>query len=576
MSSDLSSYPDLVQTLLKKRGITTAVDADHFLYPDFERDVRDPFGILNMEKAVERILLAIDNGERIAVYADYDCDGIPGATLFNDFLKKIKYENFEVYIPHRNIEGYGLNNKALDHLAERGATLVITIDCGIVDVAEADHATKLGIDLIITDHHLPQDVLPKAFAILNSKQTEDTYHDNMLCGAALAWKLVSALLMRRGETWGVQKGWEKWLLDMAGLSTIADMVPLRNENRALAQFGLKVLRKSRRPGLLALLQKMDMVQENIIEDDIGFMIGPRINAASRMGEPMDAFRLLSAETRIEAEKYAEKLMHLNDARKGMVASMVKEAHKNLEVRKLEGALKEIIVIGNPLWKPGLVGLVAMNLVEKYERTIFVWGRTEAGEIKGSCRSDGTVHVVDMMTSVPEGVFIDVGGHEEAGGFSVSSESIHTLEDELVKAYQKVRKEKEEAQLEVDTTLSLSEVNWVNWKQIEKFAPFGMGNPKPVFLFEKVRLSDARFFGKEKTHLELSFEGSAVKAILFFARPPSSDKTDGRSSGGGQADDEKYGNLSAGDTVDLVATMEVNTFRNKRELRLRIVEVKNLQ
>lgn len=559
MSSDLSTYPDLVQTLLKKRGITNAADADHFLYPDFERDVRDPFGILNMGKAVERILKAIDSNERIAVYADYDCDGIPGATLFNDFLKKIKYENFEVYIPHRNIEGYGLNNKALDLLASRGATLVITIDCGIVDVEEADYALTLGIDLIITDHHLPQDVLPNAYAVINSKQAADTYHDNMLCGAAVAWKLVSALLARRGESWGVPVGWEKWLLDMAGLSTIADMVPLRNENRALAQFGLMVLRKSRRPGLLALLRKMDMVQGNIIEDDIGFMIGPRINAASRMGNPMDAFRLLSAETPEQAEEYAEKLMHLNDARKGLVASMVKEAHRHLEARELDGLLREIIVIGNPEWKPGLVGLVAMNLVEKYGKTIFVWGRTEDGDIKGSCRSDGTVHVVDMMTSVREGVFIDVGGHEEAGGFSVSKDEIHTLEDELVKAYQLVRKEKESEELAVDTTLSLKEVNWVNWKQIEKFAPFGMANPKPVFLFEKVKIAEARYFGKEKTHLELSFENSSVKAILFFARTK-------------EEVNAKYDGLTAGDIVDLVATMEVNTFRNKRELRLRIVNV----
>ncbi len=554
MSSDLSSYPDLVQTLLKKRGITNAADAEHFLYPDFARDVREPFGILNMEKAVERILKAMDAGERIAVYADYDCDGIPGATLFNDFLKKIKYENFEVYIPHRNTEGYGLNNKALDLLASRGATIVITIDCGIADVEEADHARKLGIDLIITDHHLPQDVLPKAYTIINSKQGDDTYHDNMLCGAATAWKLVCALLSRRREEWGVAVGWEKWLLDMAGLSTIADMVPLKNENRALAQYGLMVLRKSRRPGLLALLAKMDMVQGNIVEDDIGFMIGPRINAASRMGEPMDAFRLLSAQTREEAEEYADKLMHLNDARKGLVASMVKEARKHLEIRKSENMMREIIVIGNPLWKPGLVGLVASNLVESYARTAFVWGRTEDGVIKGSCRSDGTVNVVELMTQVREGVFEGVGGHEEAGGFSVAQDFIHTLEDELVAVYQAVRKEKETAELAVDTTLTLSEVSWVNWKQIEKFAPFGMGNPKPTFLFEAVKLAEVRFFGKEKTHLELSFEASSVKAILFFA------------------DNEKYRILKAGDIVDVIATMEVNTFRNKRELRLRIVNV----
>jgi len=551
MSSDLSSYPDIVHTLLKKRGITNAADADHFLYPDFARDVRDPFGILNMGKAVERILQAIDAGERIAIYADYDCDGIPGATLFNDFLKKIKYVNFEVYIPHRNTEGYGLNSNALDLLASRGATLIITIDCGISDVEEAAYAHTLGVDLIITDHHLPQDVLPRAYAIVNSKQIGDTYHDNMLCGAALAWKLVSALLARRGEMWGIPKGWEKWLLDMAGLSTIADMVPLRNENRALAKYGLMVLRKSRRPGLLALLAKIDMVQGNLVEDDIGFMIGPRINAASRMGEPMDAFRLLSAETDEVAEEYADKLMHLNDARKGLVASMIKEARKHLDLREL----RDIIVVGNPLWKPGLVGLVASNLVETYSRTVFVWGRTEDGVIKGSCRSDGTVNVVEMMTSVREGVFEGVGGHEEAGGFSVSNDFIHTLEDELVAVYQAVRKEKENVEFAVDTTLSLTEVNWVNWKQIEKFAPFGMGNPKPMFLFENVRLAEVRHFGKEKTHLELSFEDSSVKAILFFA------------------DEEKYKELVAGDIVDLTATMEVNTFRNKRELRLRIVEVK---
>lgn len=550
MSPDLSSYPDIVQTLLKKRGITNSEDAEHFLCPDFDRDVRDPFGILNMENAVERVLSAIDAGERIAIFADYDCDGIPGAVVLNDFFKKIKYENFEVYIPHRNSEGYGLNIKAIDILASRGATLLITIDSGITDVAEVAHANAIGVDVIITDHHLPQDVLPRAYAIVNSKQAGDTYHDNMLCGAGVAWKLVSALLTRRGESWGVQKGWEKWLLDMAGLSTIADMVPLKNENRALAQYGLMVMRKSRRPGLLALLAKMDMVQSNIVEDDIGFMIGPRINAASRMGEPMDAFRLLSANTREEADGYADKLMHLNDARKGLVASMVKEARKHLETREL----REVIVIGNPLWKPGLVGLVASNLVETYSRTVFVWGRTEDGVIKGSCRSDGTVNVVEMMTAAREGVFEGVGGHEEAGGFTVTNDFIHTLEDELVKVYQAVRKEKETNELSVDATLSLSEVNWINWKQVEKFAPFGVGNPKPVFLFENIKLTNARYFGKEKTHLELSFENSPIKAILFFA------------------EDEKYKSLTVGDLIDMVATMEVNTFRNKRELRLRIVNV----
>lgn len=559
MSPDLPIYPGLVQTLLKKRGITNARDAEHFLSPDFVRDVRDSFGILNMEKAVERILRAVDTGERIAIFADYDCDGIPGAVIFNDFLKKIKYENFEVYIPHRNSEGYGLSTKAIDLVLSRGAALLITIDSGITDVVEVAHANSLGMDVIITDHHLPSETLPNAYVILNSKQVGDTYHDNMLCGAAVVWKLVTALLIRRGESWGVPAEWEKWLLDMVGLSTIADMVPLQKENRALAQYGLMVMRKSRRPGLLALLAKMDMTQKNIVEDDIGFMIGPRINAAGRMGDPMDAFRLLSAETSEEANEYADKLIHLNDTRKGVVASMVKEALKHLEARNLDSSLQDIIVIGNPLWKPGLVGLVASNLVEVYSRTVFVWGRTEDGCIKGSCRSDGTVSVVELMTCVREGVFESVGGHDEAGGFSVSNDAIHTLEDELVEVYQAVRKEKEDASLMIDTTLTLAEVNWATWKQIEKFAPFGIGNSKPTFLFENVRLASARYFGKEKTHLELSFEGTPTKAILFFARTKDEENA-------------RYDEFKTGDTIDLVATMEVNTFRNARELRLRIVDI----
>lgn len=555
MSSGISQYPELVQTLLKNRGITTAEDAEIFLNPSFERDVADPFGILNMERAVDRILRAIDSDEHIAVFADYDCDGIPGGTLFNDFLKKIGYTNFEVYIPHRNNEGYGMSVDAVETLAARDTKLIITIDCGITDVVATERANERGVDVIITDHHIPQEILPPAYAILNSKQADDTYHDDMLCGAAVAWKLVCALLARRGESWGVPAGWEKWLLDMTGLSTVADLAPLQKENRALAYYGLTVLRKSKRPGLLALLEKMNMVQKNITEDDIGFMIGPRINAASRMGDPRDAFKLLAAETREEANEYAEKLMHLNDARKGLVASMVKDARKHLEAREI----RSVIVVGNPLWRPGLVGLVASNLAEAFTRTVFVWGRNENGEIKGSCRSDGTVNLVDLMTAVRKEIFIDIGGHELAGGFSVSNDGIHVLEDELVTAYEIVKKEKEETSVTVDATLLLSDVNWVNWKYIDKFSPFGVGNPKPTFLFEKVILKDVRYFGKERTHLELSFENSGVKAILFFAK--NSNEEHG-----------KHGALAVGDIVDMVATIEVNTFRNKRELRLRIVSI----
>ncbi len=552
--NELAEYPALAQTLLKNRGIVTREAAEKFLNPSYERDIYNPFLILGMERAVERILRAIDAEEKIIIFGDYDCDGIPGSVVMHDFFKKIGYTNFQNYIPHRNNEGYGLNIPAVEKFAEDGATLMITVDCGITDVAEVARAKELGIETIITDHHLPQEILPPAYTILNSKQASDTYPDNMLCGAGVAWKLVSALLSRRGETWGVPVGWEKWLLDMAGLSTIADMVPLQNENRALAYFGLKVLRKSRRLGLKKLFAKMDMNQANIVEDDVGFMIGPRINAASRMGTPMDAFRLLASTDEKEAEELAEHLAHLNDTRKGLVASMVKDAKKHIDTRILSDELRDIIVIGNPSWKPGLAGLVASNIVETYSRTTFVWGRTDDGRIKGSCRSDGTVNVVELMTTVRAGVFVDVGGHAQSGGFSVSFDSVHTLEDELVSVYQKIRREKREQEQVIDATFALPEVNFATWKIIEQFAPFGVGNPKPVFLFENVRISEVRRFGKEQAHLELGFENSRVKAISFFA------------------EEEKYKEVREGEIIDLVATMELNTFRGKRELRLRIVNI----
>ena len=220
-------------------------------------------------------------------------------------------------------------------------------------------------------------------------------------------------------------------------------------------------------------------------------------------------------------------------------------------------MREIIVIGNPSWKPGLAGLVASNIVEAYARTVFVWGRSDDGTIKGSCRSDGTVNLVALMSAVSGGVFIDIGGHEQAGGFSVAFDSIHALEDELVLAYQNVRYEKREEKYRIDAVLTLNEVSFTTWNIIDRFAPFGVGNPKPIFLFECIRVTQVKKFGKEGAHLELGFENSRMKAIAFFA-------------------EEKYAGLVEGDTIDLVATMELNTFRGKRELRLRIVEVKKLR
>jgi len=553
---ELSSYSPLMQTLLSNRGINTKESADIFLNPNYSRDINDPFLIHGMQKAVDRILDAIEKKEQIVVYSDYDADGIPGGVVLYDFFKKINYPNFANYIPHRHTEGYGLNNNAIESLAKGGAKLIITVDCGITDVEQVEYANSLGIDVIITDHHTTQEILPDAYVILNSKQKEDSYPDDMLCGAAVAWKLACALLKEgnKRKIFDIKDGWEKWLLDMAGLSTVADMVPLVKENRAIAHFGLKVLQKSPRPGLQRLLRKMKVNQLHITEDDIGFMIAPRINAASRMDIPMEAFRLLSTDDDIVADQLSEHLNNINNDRKIAVASIIRDAKRELSQREL----REVIVIGNPKWRVGVLGIAASNLVEEYGRPVFIWGREGSAEIKGSCRADGDVHLVELMTSVSENLFIDVGGHEQAGGFSITNENVHILEDELVGAYENVKNEKSEKSEWIDTELSINDVTWSAYGDIEKLAPFGVANPKPTFMFRGAEIDEVKMFGKEKNHLELTFKnklGNKIKAIGFFMSTEIFEVA-----------------VEKGERINLVASIEKSMFRNFPELRLRIVDI----
>ncbi|MCK5096069.1 MAG: single-stranded-DNA-specific exonuclease RecJ [Candidatus Pacebacteria bacterium] len=565
IKKELQKYSPLLQKLLYYRGITVRKDAEEFLDPDWERDIHDPFLIHNMEKAVGRILKAIDKNEKILIYGDYDADGIPGSVVLHDFFKKIGYKNFSNYIPHRHDEGYGFHISAVKQFKKDKIKLIITVDVGITDIETVAYAQKNNIDVIVTDHHIPamkdgkdgKDVVPDAFAVINSKQQDDTYPDDMLCGAGVAFKLVQALF-KKGKEIGkfqeVPNGWEKWLLDMAGLSTIADMVPLKKENRVLAYYGLTVLRKSKRLGLVTLLQKMGMNQKYLTEDDLGFMVVPRINAASRMDHPLRAFELLATQDLAEAEKLADHLNHINDQRKEHVASMIKAAKKKLFERELPG----VVVVGDPKWNPGILGLAANKLVEEYERPVFVWGYDSDGEIKGSCRGIGNVSLVELMRELQD-TFIDVGGHFDAGGFSISHDNIHTLEEKLSDLYEKMKNEDEKQQMTVDSTLTLDEVNWNTFNGIDKLGPFGVENERPVFLFENIEIDNVRSFGKEKNHLGIDFKnscGKKISSIGFFMTPETFPEV----------------NLGVGEKIHLIGVMERSTFRNIVELRLRIEKV----
>ena len=556
---ELKEYDDLVAGLLARRNIVTSESAQTFLQPSYEDHVGDSMLIKNMPKAAERIARALDTGERITVWSDYDCDGIPGGVILHDFLKKAN-ANFTNYIPHRHNEGYGVNPLGIEKLAKEGTTLLITVDSGIVDTDAVLKANELGIDVIITDHHLPGAELPPAYAVIDPKQEGETYPFRELCGAALAWKTVCAVLAQGFV--GREKipvGWEKWLLDMVALATVADMVPLTGENRVLVKYGLFVMRKSPRLGLQRLCKSARVDQRLITEDDIGFMLAPRINAASRMGDPTDAFKLLTATNEVEADELAKKLESVNRSRKASAGAITRAVHDKLEKRN--EPLGAVIALGDPDWRPGLLGLVASGIAEQYERPVFLWGREGSDVLKGSCRGGpGNVHVVELMNEA-RSTFVEFGGHSAAGGFSITTEGVFTLEDQLCKALARLpNKDSEDIFARADAQLTLSEASHSLLLKMERLAPFGMQNNKPTFAFKGVVIKTVAWFGKGEEHLRLTLQGEGqitTEAISFYARRQLGKSCD---------------TLASGKEANILATLEKDMFTRGRPIRLRLVAI----
>ena len=517
---------NLQKEILEKKGfdLNNNKEIEKFLNPKWERDLFDYKKIKDINKSVERIKKAIDTDEKIVIYADYDCDGIPGAVILHDFFEKINYKNVSVYIPHRHNEGYGLNTKAIQKFINEKVSLIITVDIGITNVDEVKFAQDNGIDVIVTDHHLPiidekgNQILPNAFSIINSKQDDCEYEEEFLCGSSTAWKLVHAFLDKYREEFNVGLSWEKWLLDMVGIATIADLVPLKNENRLLARYGLEVLRKSKRPGVQKILKNAKITQAKITEDDIGFGIAPRINSASRMAEPVHAFYALLQNE--DSLNFADELENYNNARK----QDTKDAHKSLDYEKFKS--EKIILAGDTNWTPGIIGLVASKISEATGKTAFVWGTGEDKNIlKGSVRagSDG-YNVVEIMTEA-KNILENFGGHEMAGGFSLEKNNLKKFE-EFLKEYA-TKKEKIISSDEINIqngeniltnnfiNINLENINRKLFDEIKIFAPFGTGNEKIIF---KLKLSDDDFvkskrFGKQSEHLEIMING--IKGIEFF-------------------------------------------------------------
>ena len=540
-------YSDIFLQLAAGRGLNSIEEIENANTFKYSQHIHAPESIAGMSEAVTMLYANIKEGKRIAVYADYDCDGIPAATILSDFFDKIKYDKYQVYIPHRHNEGYGVHIAAIDKLLADKVSLMITVDLGITNVKEIEYAVSHGMQVILTDHHLPirnaglpltgskvtglpltpssgggtTQILPPAHVVINMKRDDCVYPDKNLCGCATAWKLIVAFLNKYRKEFDIEEGWEKTLLDLVGLSTIADMVPMVGENRALAHFGLKVLKISKRIGLLRILNN-GQYKGYIDEETVGFTIGPRLNSASRMDDPIIAYQALYDKK--NGHIHADRLEALNNNRKQNVKDSLYDIDQ-------EHTKDNIILVHKADWNPGVLGLIASKIVEECGRTVFVaGGRDEDGNYKGSVRAGKNGdNVVQMMSEVAH-LLLHFGGHEAAGGFKVHESRLEdfrkAINADYTQALSKVTgplptspSRGGATYLHVFTPLPCGEglgerpeptlcvvdsssITRSLYDETRLLGPFGISNEAPRLCIKSpYKIS---FFGKKKEHLDLNF------------------------------------------------------------------------
>ncbi|NIN72981.1 MAG: single-stranded-DNA-specific exonuclease RecJ [Gemmatimonadetes bacterium] len=501
--------PEAIAAILVRRGHADPDAAKAFLRPRLE-DLHDPWTLPDMETAVERIASAIDDGERILIHGDYDVDGVCGTALLTRALRELG-ARVEPFVPNRLEHGYDFGPAGLAAALERECGLVLTCDCGIAAHETVAAAGDAGIDVVISDHHTPSPELPPAVAVLNPHRDDSGYPEKVLCGAGVAFKLLQALFQRRGR--GVSDLYK--YLDLVGIPTIADLVPLTGENRILARFGLKVLERTPNPGLRALLRVSGLrAGRPISAGQIAFVIGPRINAVGRMGEAMRGVKLLLTEDEAEAAVVADVVEAENRLRREVDRATLDQAKAILE-ESFDPDSQHAIVLASQDWHPGVIGIVASRIVEQYYRpTVLIALDGDSG--RGSGRSIPGFHLYDALQAC-ESHLLQFGGHRAAAGVQIRADEIEAFRDSLnAVAHEWLGPEDLLPKIRIDHELSMTEVSAELWRFLNHFGPYGQGNPKPVFLARDVALHGApEVVGEE--HLRLRIEvgdGATPEAIAF--------------------------------------------------------------
>ncbi len=487
---------ELVAHLLYNRGFHTRDDAHAFLHRD-QIPYYDPFLMLGMEKAVERITAALENEEHILVFGDYDADGVTSTSLLVLALRELG-ASVSYYIPDRFREGYGPNIPAIEQAKARGISLIVTVDTGISAVSSAERAKSLGIDYIITDHHEPPPNMPDAYAIINPKQPGCAYPFKGLAGVGVALKLVQALMDEVPTH----------LLDLAAVGTISDLVPLVDENRRLVKEGLYVLSHHPKPGLKALMKVAGHAeQEPVNSDVVGFQIGPRLNAAGRLKHASLSADLLMSDDLIEAEALAEEVNLLNEERKKLVESIAVQAVASVE--RMAKDDRDFLIVAMEGWHEGVLGIVASRLVEQYYRPTLVLSiHPETGMAKGSARSIEGFDLFQALSTCRD-VLPHFGGHEMAAGLSLPQESIGELRERMNHyARQQFTEELLTPKLKIDADLNLEEVTVSIIEELASLEPYGVGNPKPKFRLKELSIQDMKQVGTHKAHLKVTLKDSS--------------------------------------------------------------------
>lgn len=503
-----SKANDIFDQLLKSRKIN---DRDSFLHPKYQ-SFGDVFLLPDMEKAVKRIKEASLKKQKIVIYGDYDIDGLSASCVLYNAFEAFGFKDVEVYIPNRFIEGYGLTIGSVDRIKEMQADLIVTVDTGSLSHKEVDHANSLGIDVIITDHHNVADQHPKAIAVINPKRKDHSYPYRDFAGVGVAFKLVQALMT---ELKGLDNGQEKWLLDFVALGTVCDIVPLSGENRMLVGYGLKVLKVSKREGIKALIASSGIDLPNINTFDIGFKIGPRLNATGRLKTARLALDILLTKDLRSALDMAEELNNLNNERKLIQEKILKQAE--IEAEK-QSDLK-VLVVSQIGWNHGVIGIVASKLVEEFKKPTYILEEMAGGLSKGSARSYGDFSVGEGIKYASR-VIEKGGGHKLAAGVTLKTDNIPNFRNLVNEYYETLKLKDQEKYLVKQADLVLESLEGIDLELlnlISDLEPFGNENSEPVFEIRSLRILKKYLMGKDKNHVRYLLQdkkGNRISAVKF--------------------------------------------------------------